>query len=217
MIPRLLALAFILILPTLASAQKMQPRRIIDVHMHDYSTNHLSDEVFAYSGFSLQMDLSVLHRKYPRSSHEFVPRDGGRAISASDNPRQLDDALRVGTGDYRMRFTADESQDGLYYVQAEIDRGLLRRLRLSFEKPLEFMNKGSKAKFEEQHPRCEEMKAALVRSYGRPSSTGSSWEEQLQNISSSWVKSPEVLTLNCGRYHKRKKIFAMELILKRVL
>lgn len=43
MIPRLLTLAFLLILPSLAVAQRTQPPRqpIIDVHMHNYSTDEL--------------------------------------------------------------------------------------------------------------------------------------------------------------------------------
>jgi hypothetical protein len=43
MIPRLLTLAFLLVFSSLTSAQRTQPRRqpIIDVHMHNYSTDEL--------------------------------------------------------------------------------------------------------------------------------------------------------------------------------
>ena len=133
---------------------------------------------------------------------------------ASDNPRRFNDLIRVGTGRYLIRLTADESHNDLYYVQAEIDRGNLRRLRLSFEKPLELLHRSIESG-EERHPHCKGIKAGLIRLYGKLSSTGSGWEERLQSISSSWVKSPEVLTLNCGRYYKRKKLFAMDITLDR--
>ena len=44
MIPRLLSLAFLLVLPSTASAQRNQPPRqpIIDVHLHNYSTDELA-------------------------------------------------------------------------------------------------------------------------------------------------------------------------------
>ena len=43
MIPRLLTLTLLLILPLIASAQRIQTRRqpVIDVHMHNYSTDEL--------------------------------------------------------------------------------------------------------------------------------------------------------------------------------
>jgi uncharacterized protein len=43
MIPRLVTIALLLILPIIASAQRTRPRRqpIIDVHMHDYTTDEL--------------------------------------------------------------------------------------------------------------------------------------------------------------------------------
>ena len=43
MIPRLLTLAFLLLFSSLTSAQRTQPRRqpIIDVHLHNYSTDEL--------------------------------------------------------------------------------------------------------------------------------------------------------------------------------
>jgi hypothetical protein len=111
--------------------------------------------------------------------------------------------------------TADESHNDLHYVQAEIGRGVIRRLKLSFEKPSELINRQAKSEFEERHPRCNGIRAEFIRMYGKPSSTGSSREEQLQSISSSWVKSPQALTLNCGRYYKRKKLFAMDVTLDR--
>jgi len=176
--------------------------------------NPLAGAVFSYSGFSLQMDLSSVQKKYPKSSHEFWPQAGGGIISATDNPRQFNDLIRVGSGSYIIRLIADGSHNNLYYAQAEIDRGVVRRLRLSFEKPTELLRRPIKSG-EEQYPACEGIKAELIRLYGKPSSTGSSWEERLETISSSWEKSKEVLTLNCGRYYKRKKLFAMEITFAR--
>ncbi len=171
--------------------------------------------VFDYAGFNLQMDLSVLRKTFPRSSHEFSLRDGDRAVIASDDPSQVKSLFQAATGTYIIRLTADESPSDLYYVQAEIDRGILQRLRLSFEKPSELMNRHPKAEFGERHPRCEAIKTKLIRLYGKPDSTTSSWEEQLQNNTSTWLKPTEALALNCGRYYKRRKLFAMEITLDR--
>jgi hypothetical protein len=136
--------------------------------------NPLPAETFSYSGFGLQMDLSILREKYPKSSHEFWPHDGSPVFFASDNPRRFDDLVRVGTGRYLIRLTADESHNDLRYVQAEIGRGVIRRLMLSFENPSGSTNRQAKSGFEERPPRCDGIKAGLIRMYGKPSSTLSS-------------------------------------------
>lgn len=104
----------------------------------------------------------------------------------------------------------------MYYAQAWIRDGATERLLVSFELPLEWV-KGPASTYanETRFPACHNVLHRLVSTYGRPVALPPRWEEALESLDYQWTQGPEMMTLECGRYHGRNVVFAESVTMER--
>jgi hypothetical protein len=169
-----------------------------------------------YAGLGLDTDLNTLPGKYPSSQHEFWPKPSGEIVYSRDNGGYLRVLVREGSGAYFIRLNSKEAHDHVYLIQADLEKGAVRRLRISFEMPPYLVTgkiRNSDEAFEKRHPACSDMFDLLGRSYGQPQAPKTSAEERLNHTVHTWVRGKENLSLDCGHYSGRKPVFAMEVVL----
>jgi hypothetical protein len=173
---------------------------------------------FTFAGFSRSMDLATLLDRYPRSSHELTPGAGVRPRTSQDDEKawMREGFHSRGSGVYVLRLTAAESHDHVYYVQAWIHEGVVDRLWVSLELPLDFVERGTATRSNEgRFPACRDVMSELFATYGRPISRPPSREEALESSTYEWTDSRETMTLQCGRYSPRNAVFAMGVTMER--
>jgi hypothetical protein len=169
-------------------------------------------EPLGFAGFQRNMDLAALADRFPRSQHDISPGDGARPLASQDDPKaQMRDFLRAGgSGSYVVRLTAEESFDHVFYVQADIRKGVTERLWLLLESPVDPAKHLRKTGANEaRYPACNGVLKRLVAAYGKPDARAPYWEEALQHFDHVWTQSPDTLKLECGRYQGRKPVFAI--------
>jgi hypothetical protein len=167
---------------------------------------------FTIAGFRRNTDLATLLDRYPRSSHDLTPGAGIRHRTAQDDEKAWirDFFHRRGSGTYVLRLAPAESHDHVYYVQAAIHDGVTERLWVSFELPLESVERGAATKGNEaRFPPCQGVLNGLAATYGKPAALPASWEEALESFNYAWIDASETMTLQCGRYRGRGAVFAM--------
>jgi len=171
-------------------------------------------EPFTFAGFQRDMDLAALIDRYPQASHELTPdADVRHMTSQEDHKEWIREAFRArGSGVYLVRLTPDESHDHLYWVQAWVRKGTTERLWLSFEKPLEMvMHLRPAGRNEARHPGCNDILKRLAAKYGKPDALAPRWEDALEYFDHVWTSPTDQMTLECGRYFRRKSVFATKI------
>lgn len=165
-------------------------------------------EPLAFAGFDRTMDIGIWIKGYPRSSREFTP----GADTRGDNPGEWSaEFLRARkSGRYALRLPPEEARDHVYYVSADMRDGTIERLWLLLEKPLIKADPRHPTRSNEaRYPACGDVLAPLTAKYGKPDALAPRWEEALQSFDYVWTRAPEVMKLECGRYDRRKTIFAI--------
>ena len=170
---------------------------------------------FAYAGFSLETDPHTLAVKFPRSSHEFVESySGANHLLAADGSDKFQQVLGSETGKYRIRLAERESMAALYLLEFEMAAGKVQGLKLSFEKPEAYF-KTPFSNQDERFPACGPLLSSLTTQYGKPANIRSWTEDMLDHTVRTWRSSAEELSLDCGQYMERKKVFALEVTISR--
>jgi len=173
-------------------------------------------EPLRFGSFSLDAGISGLLEQYPASDHQFWLPDG-HAVGSTESGAEFRYLLAHRTGRYSIRMLPQETRREVYYLEAGIEQGVVKSIRLSFEKPASPKSTQSAlGDFEERHPPCSPVLASLTRQYGRPEEPVNSSEERLENRKYVWKNDRQELTLVCGRYQGRAKVFAMDVILTRL-
>jgi hypothetical protein len=104
----------------------------------------------------------------------------------------------------------------VYYVQAWIHDGVVDRLWVSLEQPLDFVGRGTATRSNEaRFPACRDVLSAFVATYGRPISHPPTREEALESFDYEWTDSRETMTLQCGQYARRNAVFAMRVTMEK--
>jgi hypothetical protein len=179
------------------------------------ATESPSTEPFTYAGFSLATDPQSLAAKYPHSTHEFWESHSGTIhLLASDGQGKFEQVLRTAPGKYRIRLSQDESVTGIYFLEFDIAGGKIQAVKLSFEKPEEFL-KAPLTSQEQRFPACGPILSSLTAQYGKPAKNRSWSEEALDQTRRTWGSRAEQLSFTCGQYLGRKKVFALELTISR--
>jgi len=165
---------------------------------------------YGYAGLSLETDVQSLAAKFPRSSHEFVESySGTNHLLAADGSPKFQQTLRSETGKYRIRLAESEAIGGVYLVEFEMAGGKAQALKLSFEKPESYFKKPFSYQ-DERFPACGPILSSLAAQHGKPAN-GRSWtEESIEHNFRLWQEGSEQLSLDCGQYYGRKKVFALE-------
>lgn len=191
------ALSFLLLLASTAVGQTAETRS------------------FAYAGLSLETEAQSLAARFPRSSHEFVEAYSGTShLLDADGAAKFQQALRSETGRYRVRLAESEGVGGVYFVEFEVAAGKVQGLKLSFEKPESYFRRPFSYQ-DERFPACGPILSSLAAQYGKPSN-GRSWtEESIEHSIRFWRAGSEQLSLDCGQYYGRKKVFALEVVITR--
>jgi hypothetical protein len=118
-----------------------------------------------------------------------------------------------------IRLTAGESRGHVYFIVADVEKGVVSSLRLSLEKSAHSSGKSRTnflADFEGRHPACAPILADLASRYGKPRGPEISSEERLESRQYSWSTLSEELVLVCGHYQGRRNVFATDVIVRRV-
>lgn len=174
------------------------------------ATETPSSEPLTYAGFSLATDPQALTAKYPRSTHEFWESHSGTIhLLAADGQAKFGQALRAEPGKYRIRLSETESVTGIYFLEFDMAGGKIQAVKLSFEKPEEFL-KAPLTSQDQRFPACGPILSSLTTQYGRPAKNRSWSEEALDQTSRTWRSATEQLSLTCGQFLGRKKVFALE-------
>jgi hypothetical protein len=168
-------------------------------------------KAYAYAGMSLETDWQSLAARFPRSSHEFVEAyNGTNHLLAADGAEQFQHVLRSEPGKYRIRLAQSEAIGGMYFLEFAMAAGKVQGFKASFEKPEAFF-KTPFTNQDERFPACGPILSSLTTQYGKPAN-GRVWsEESLEHTVRTWRSGSEQLTLDCGQYMGRKKVFAVEL------
>jgi hypothetical protein len=98
------------------------------------------------------------------------------------------------TGAFVLRVSPHDLAEDVFYVQAEVEQGRVRRLVLRFEIPQELraMRRG---------PSCIAIRKKLTERYGSPSRLGPGWyEEAVFHWPIVWEDADATLTWDCGEY-----------------
>jgi hypothetical protein len=165
-------------------------------------------EPLAFAGFDRTMDIAVLIDRYPHSSREFTPGADARGDNPGEWSAEFLRARRAGR--YALRLPPEEARDHVYYVQADMRDGNIERLWLLLEKPLIKADPRHPTQSNEaRYPRCGDVLKPLTAKYGKPDALAPRWEEALQSFDYVWTRAPETMKLECGRYDRRKTIFAV--------
>lgn len=185
-------------------------------------SGYAQDEPFTVAGFWRDMDLGTLVDRYPNASHVITPAVGGLRQGSDEDPKDWIRAFirNRGTGTYVLRLAPGEVHDHLYYVQAEVQAGLARRLWLLFEAPAAPVAPDPNSPeqnmrdMESRYPPCDALLDPLVTRYGKPDGPSSRWEEALESLDYVWTRPGDVMKLECGRYFERKTVFAIAVTLE---
>ena len=170
---------------------------------------------YAYAGFSLETEWQSLAAKFPRSSHEFWESYSGTThLLAADGTASFQQALSSTPGKYRIRLAQSEAMSGIYFLEFDMAAGKVQGVKLSFEKPAEFF-KTPFSNQDERFPACGPILTSLTTQYGKPANSRSWTEEALDHTTRTWESAGERLSLDCGQYMGRKKVFAVELTIAR--
>jgi hypothetical protein len=174
---------------------------------------------FTFAGFQRDLDLVALIDRYPRSSHEISPgADAPKRRSEDDLKVWFREFVRLrGSGTYILRMTPEEASNHVYYVQAQVRRGITERLWLSFEKPLEMIRHRRRWGNEERYPACSDLLRELTARYGKPDVLPPRREEALEVFNHFWTHLSDAMTLECGRYSGRKFIFATSVVFEEAI
>lgn len=170
---------------------------------------------FAYTGFSLETDPHSLTGRFSHSSHEFVESySGTNHLLAADGAEKFQQVLRSETGKYRVRLAEHESVSAMYFVEFDMAAGKVQGMKLSFEKPEEFF-KTPFTNQDERFPACGPILSSLSAQYGKPANIRDWEEEALRHYVRTWRSGSDQITLDCGQYMGRKKVFALEVVITR--
>jgi hypothetical protein len=170
---------------------------------------------FAYAGLSLESDPQFLAARFPGSSHEFVESYSGTLhLLAADGAAKFQQALRSEAGKYRVRLAETEAIGGIYFLEFSMAAGKVQALKLLFEKPEEFF-KTPFTNQDERFPACGPILSSLTTQYGKPGNSRVWQEEALEHTIRTWRSDSEQLSLDCGQYSGRKKVFAVEVTIAR--
>ena len=175
-------------------------------------------EPFVFAGFDRNMDIAVLIDRYPQSSREFTP--GADADATQDDPKEWTrEFLRSHRpGRYALRLPSEEARDHVYYVQADMREGIIERLWLLLERPLVRTDPRHPTRSNEaRYPVCSDVLKPLTAKYGKPDALAPRWEEALQSFDYVWTQALETMKLECGRYDRRKTVFAIGLTFEQAL
>lgn len=179
------------------------------------ATESPSSEPFTYAGFGLATDWQELMAKFPRSTHEFWESHSGTIhLLAIDGQAKFEQALRSTPGKYRIRLAETESVTGIYFLEFDMNGGKIQAVKVSFEKPEEFL-KVRATSMDERYPACGPILSSLTTQYGKPPKNRSRSEEMLDETTRTWRSASEQLAFTCGQYMGRKKVFAVELTIAR--
>jgi hypothetical protein len=179
------------------------------------ATESPSSEPFAYAGLSLATDWQELMARFPRSTHEFWESHSGNIhLLAVDGQAMFEQAVRSTPGKYRIRLADTESVTGVYFLEFDMTGGKIQAVKLSFERPEEFLKKPP-VSMEERYPACGPILSSLTTQYGKPPKNRNWSEEALDQTRRTWLSASEQLALTCGQYMGRKKVFALELTIAR--
>jgi len=175
----------------------------------------LRQQPFAYADLGLETDWQAMAAKYPHSSQEFWETSTGKIyLLESDGAPKFQQAVRSGSGRYRIRVSQDEARDGVYFIELQITGGKAQSLKLSFEKP-EALVKNQDANFDDRYPPCAPLLASFTTRFGKHQKSRSWSEEALEQTERTWSSSEEQASVVCGQYYGRKKVFALELTIAR--
>ena len=175
----------------------------------------LPQQPFAYADLGLETDWQAMAAKYPHSSQEFWEMSTGKVyLLESDGAPKFQQAVRSGSGKYRIRVSQEEARDGVYFIELQITGGKAQSLRLSFEKP-EDLVKNQNASFDDRYPPCAPLLASFTTRFGKYQKSRSWSEEALEQTERTWSSSEEQASVVCGQYYGRKKVFALELTIAR--
>ncbi|MCI0351182.1 MAG: hypothetical protein L0Z53_17300 [Acidobacteriales bacterium] len=170
---------------------------------------------YAYAGFTLDTDWQSLATRFPRSSHEFVESYSGTMhLLIADGTEKFRQTLGSLPGKYRVRLAENEAVSGIYFLEFDMASGKIQGLKLSFEKPEEFFTKPYSNQ-DERFPACGPTLSSLLTQYGKPANSRLWEEEALEHTIRTWRSANEKLTLDCGQYMGRKKVFAVEVTITR--
>ena len=185
------------------------------------SAGSAEGEPLGFAGFHRDMDLAALLDRYPQSEHEITPRGGVRPRTSQDEPKDWIREFfrtRESSGTYVLRMKASESHDHLFYVQADVRQGTTEQLWLLLEMPLDLMKlreaaRGNAARY----PACDDLRNALTAKYGKPEELAPYWEEAIEHFDYLWMRAPEAMKLQCGRYQGQKPVFAIGVTLEKTI
>jgi len=172
---------------------------------------------FTFAGFQRDMDLAALLERYPQSSHDVTPGAGVRRRTSQDDLKTwMREFFHApgSNGTYVLRLTPNESQEHLYYVQAEVRQGVTERLWLLLEMPADPGKPGQS--IEARYPACDAVLGPLTAKYGKPEALPPRWEEGVQSFNYVWTSAPETMKLECWRYAGRESMFAIGVTLERM-
>ena len=188
---------------------------LIEILLSAAPAETITSHPFAYAALSLASVPQLLVARFPRSSHEFLESYSGTTHSlAADGADAFRQALGSAPGKYRIRLSAAEAVGGLYFLEFEMVSGNIQSLRLSFEKPEAYF-KTPFSNQDERFPACGPILTSLTTQYGKPARSRSWTEETLDHTMRTWESAGERLSLDCGQYMGRKKVFVLELTIAR--
>jgi hypothetical protein len=148
---------------------------------------------FEFAGFHLGIDLNTLRASYPMSHHEFWAQPSGR-IFTPDDPARFRALLAGDTGTFVLRVSQRDLVEDVFYVQADVEQGRIRRLVLRFEIPDEL-------RATRRGPPCDAVRRKLTERYGWPARSGPGWyEETVHHWPVVWERAGETLVWDCGEY-----------------
>jgi len=165
---------------------------------------------FQHAGFSRQTPWSGMIDQFPHSTHEFWESQRGTTYQLEvDGREKFQRVVATGSGKYLIRLSQDESRNDIYFIEFQIARGSTAALKLSFEKPAEFM-KTKITSNAQRYPACEPVLSSFTMKYGNPTKTESNTEEALTTVIRTSTAAGEQLALSCGHYDGQKKTCAMD-------
>jgi hypothetical protein len=145
---------------------------------------------FEFAGFHLGIDLNALRASYPMSRHEFWAMPSGRIFTPDDNPARFRALLTEDTGTFVLRVSPHDLAEDVFYVQAEVEQGRIRRLVLRFEIPHEL-------RATRRGPSCDAIRRKLTDRYGWPTRSGPGWYEETVYH---WEDARQAMVWDCGEY-----------------
>lgn len=168
----------------------------------------MSVSAFEYAGFGFTTDPFALRDQFPESQHEFWQRGTGSIVSPDDPEGRFMQLLREGSGRYVVRLSPDDTRGEVTHVSFSLEKGKVLRMTLSFEREGEGMRPEL---VERRFPLCRSVAGSLVDRYGKPTKQVTRMEEGLEHRLQQWSSGAGTVTLDCGRYPKRKIVFASDL------